>query len=124
MGESAFLEDAKDSVESPGDGLRTRSLNDPRQDAIAQRCSPVLTLDRETVTRLSPPRHLHQVQTVQPSPSARQFRLLFNGLAAAELRRMFCSDEGACVRFGGSRGAIVVPGACPSRGGGQHYPGG
>src|SRR5438128_948358 len=35
-----------------------------------------------------------------PSPSARQFRLLLNGLAAAELRRMFCSDEGACMRFG------------------------
>jgi hypothetical protein len=37
--------------------------------------------NRATVTPLSPPpRHLHQVQT-HPSPSARQFRLLLNGLA-------------------------------------------
>ena len=34
-----------------------------------------------------------------PSPSARQFRLPFNGLAPSELRRIFCSDEGAYVRF-------------------------
>src|SRR5499427_8835127 len=34
-----------------------------------------------------------------PSPSARQFRLLLNDLATPALRRMFCSEEGACVRF-------------------------
>src|SRR6516165_1090832 len=36
----------------------------------------------------------------------------------------FCSDEGACVRFWSPRadGQLVVPSACPSRGGGQHYP--
>jgi hypothetical protein len=39
-----------------------------------------------------------RVQTDHPSPSAREFRLLLNGLAASALRRMFCSDEGACVR--------------------------
>jgi hypothetical protein len=31
--------------------------------------------------------------STHPSPSARQFRLLLNGLATSELRRMFCSDE-------------------------------
>ena len=34
-------------------------------------------------------RRPHQGADDDPSPSARQFRLLFNGLAAAELRRMF-----------------------------------
>jgi hypothetical protein len=62
------------------------------QDAIAQRSLPVL-----------PVRPVQPAPT-HPSPSAREFRLLLNGLAAAELRRMFCSDEGACVRFGCARG--------------------
>ena len=34
-----------------------------------------------------------------PSPSARHFRLPFNGLARSELRRIFCSDEGALMRI-------------------------
>jgi hypothetical protein len=29
-------------------------------------------------------RHLHDVQTIHPSPSARQFRLLFNRVAPSE----------------------------------------
>ena len=31
--------------------------------------------------------------STHPSPSARQFRLPFNGLAQSELRQIFCSDE-------------------------------
>ena len=52
----------------------------------------------ETVTPLRPPPRGTCVSRVQPdsaSPSAQEFQLLLNGLAAAELRRMFCSDEGA-----------------------------
>src|SRR6266567_1027723 len=61
-----------------------------RREAIAQRSLPVL-----------PVRPVQPAPT-DPSPSAREFRLLLNELAAAELRRMFCSDEGACVRVGES----------------------
>jgi hypothetical protein len=70
------------------------------QDAIAQRSSPELASNRATVKPLRrlPPRQLHEVQTVQPSPSAHEFRLLLNGLPTSALRRMFCSEEGACVR--------------------------
>jgi hypothetical protein len=65
-----------------------------QSDAIAQRSSPGLASNRAN-------RHIVdslRVQTDRPSPSAREFRLLLNGLAASALRRMFCSDEGACVR--------------------------
>ena len=34
-----------------------------------------------------------QLKSYTVSPSARQFRLPFNGLAPSELRRIFCSDE-------------------------------
>jgi hypothetical protein len=71
---SAAVSESGDTVETKRAARRFYGY----QDAIAQRCSPVLTLDRETVTRLSPPRHLHEAQTVQPSPSACQFRLLLN----------------------------------------------
>jgi hypothetical protein len=52
------------------------------------------------VTPLSPPPRdtRLKVQTDDPSPSARRLRLPFNGLATSELRRIFCSDEGAYVR--------------------------
>jgi hypothetical protein len=67
----------------------------------SQRSLPGLASNRSTVKPVSPPpRHTCMVQAEHPSPSARQFRLLPNGLAISELRRMFCSDEGACVRFG------------------------
>ena len=36
--------------------------------------------------------------STHPSPSARQFRLPFNGLAPSELRRIFCSDETPLMR--------------------------
>jgi len=39
-------------------------------------------------------------QSAIGSPSAHEFRLLLNELAISELRRMFCSDEGACVLVG------------------------
>ena len=56
----------------------------------------MLASDRSTVTPLSPPPH-QGANSTHPSPSARQFRLPFNGLAQSELRRIFCSDEGACL---------------------------
>src|SRR5205807_8409321 len=69
------------------------------QGAIAQRSSPGLASNRATATCM-------RCKPSHPSPSARQFRLLLNGLAASALRRMFCSDEGACVRFGLPAGFI------------------
>src|SRR5262249_24925495 len=56
------------------------------------------------VTPVSPPRRdtRIKVQTDDRSPSAHRFRLPFNWLAPSELRRMFCRDEGAGVRFGTS----------------------
>ena len=55
--------------------------------------------DWEPVTPSEPsPPHL-QAKATHPSPSAQEFRLLLNGLATSELRRMFCSDEGACARL-------------------------
>jgi hypothetical protein len=39
-----------------------------------------------------------QPAPTHPSPSACQFRISFKGLLTSELRRMFCSDESACVR--------------------------
>jgi len=62
-------------------GLRARSLK-PRRVAVSNR-----------------PTVAHQAQTTHPSPSARQFRLPFNKLAQSELRRIFCSDEGALMRI-------------------------
>jgi hypothetical protein len=44
------------------------------------------------------------VQTGHPSPSAHQFRLPFNGLSPSELRRIFCSDEGAGAAIDESTG--------------------
>ena len=55
-----------------------------RRDAIAQRCSPVLASNLANRYIVDPLR----VQTDHPSPSAHEFRLLLNGLAASELRRM------------------------------------
>ena len=55
-----------------------------------------LLLTVRTVTSSPPQRDTSlKVQTDDPSPSVRQFRLLLNGLATSELRRMFCSDKGA-----------------------------
>jgi hypothetical protein len=98
-----------------------------RRDAIAQRCSPGLASNRSIVKPLSPPpRHTCMVQAEHPSPSARQFRLLPNGLAISELRRMLSpkrAHPSSRVIWRCDYGAIVVPGACPSRGGGRHVPG-
>ena len=79
-------------------GLRTRSLNDPRRVPASNRANRhTLKPLHDTCMRCKP---------MHPSPSARRFRLLLNGLAASALRRMFCSDEGACVRFGLPAGFI------------------
>ena len=75
-----------------------RSLNDPRQGSL-----PTVLL------------HLDQVQTGHPSPSAHQFRLPFNGLSPSELRRIFCSDEGAGAAIG-KRSEEKKRGACPCGG--------
>jgi hypothetical protein len=58
------------------------------------------------VTPLSPPPRdtRIKVETDDPSPSARQFRLPFNWLAPSGLRRIFCSDEGAGATLGVGRG--------------------
>jgi hypothetical protein len=50
--------------------------------------------DLKPVTPLSPPPRDTSIRhkPTHPSPSARQFRLLLNGLAASALRRMFCHD--------------------------------
>ena len=70
-------------------GLRTRSLT-PR---------PVTVSNRPTVTPLSRAQLLHQVQTrrIRHHPPANSDSRS-NGLAQSELRRIFCSDEGALVR--------------------------
>jgi hypothetical protein len=60
--------------------IRTRSLNDPRQSSLPT-LQTVKPLSRCTTPASGAKRH--------PSPSARQFRLLFNGLAASALRRIF-----------------------------------
>jgi hypothetical protein len=99
--------------------IRTRSLNDPHRGSLwgstgtgrcresaprvkrrkaAQRLFGNEALTVKPVTPLSPPpRDTRQGATDDPSPSAQEFRFLLNELAAAELRRMFCSDEGAYV---------------------------
>ena len=71
-------------------GLRMRSLK-PR---------PVAVSNRPTVTPLSVATPASGANSTHPSPSARPFRLPFNGLAQSELRRIFCSDEGVLMRFG------------------------
>jgi hypothetical protein len=79
-----------------------RSLNDPRRGSLwgstgtgccreSARLFGSQALTVKPVTPLSsPPRHL-QAKPMHPSPSAQEFRLLLNGLATSELRRMFCS---------------------------------
>ena len=111
-----------------------------RRDAIAQRSSPGLASNRSTVKPLSPPpRHLHQVRTdasvtirlLIPTPCQRVSRisaetddLAKSGsarpapLAPSELRRMFCSDEGAGAAIDNAwqaRGCRVRFGALGSR---------
>ena len=58
----------------------------------------MLASDRSTVTPLSPPPHQGANRRTRHHPPA-NFELLLNGLASFELRRVFCSNEGACVRF-------------------------
>ena len=60
-------------------GLRTRSLNDPRRGSL-----PTV---RTVIPLSTSPRHL-QAKPMHPSPSAREFRLLLNGLPASAPRRM------------------------------------
>src|SRR5207245_806047 len=69
-------------------GLRDRWVNGLAS-ARLRSCNRYTLSRRDTCIRCKP---------THPSPSACQFRLLLNGLAASALRRMFCSDEGACVR--------------------------
>ena len=59
--------------------IRVRPLNDPRQCSLP---------------------HLHEVQTAASVTIRLLILTLVNGLAPSELRRMFCSDEGAYVRGG------------------------
>jgi hypothetical protein len=49
-----------------------------------------------------------QPAPTHPSPSACQFRISFKGLPTSELRRMFCSDESACVRSGDDRLPVLA----------------
>ena len=58
----------------------------------------MLASDRSTVTPLSPPPHQGANRRIRHQPPANS-ELLLNGLASFELRRVFCSNEGACVRF-------------------------
>ena len=67
-------------------GLRMRSLK-PRPSPIVQPSHPSAVRDPAS-----------GANSAHPSPSARHFRLPFNKLAPSELRRIFCSDEGALVR--------------------------
>jgi hypothetical protein len=61
-----------------------------------------------TVTQ-TPPRHL-QAKTTHPSPSARRFRLLFNGLGTSELRRMFLQLSAAAGEIGNEKRSAPVCG--------------
>jgi hypothetical protein len=88
-------------------GLRTRSLK-PRRVAVS---------NPRTVIPLKPCASLASgANSTHPSPSARHFRLPFNGLAPSELRRIFCSDEGV---FAGQVKVCMPndPPACPAWGG-------
>jgi hypothetical protein len=73
------------------------------QDVIAQRSAPGLVSTRANRHTVEHVAAAPAAKPMHPSPSARQFRLLLNGLAPSQLRRMFCSDERACVRFGSWR---------------------
>jgi hypothetical protein len=64
-----------------------RSLNDPHQGSLPT-VQTVKPLSRCTTPA-------SRCKPSHPSPSAHQFRLPFNWLAPSELRRIFCSDEGA-----------------------------
>jgi hypothetical protein len=75
---------------------------------MPQRCSSVLTCNRHTLEPAA--------ATTPASGANRRIRhhppadceLLLNGLAASELRRMFCRDEGACVRLEARAGETVA----------------
>jgi hypothetical protein len=96
-----------------------RCLNDARQSCNRHTLSP------------PPPRHLHQMQTDHPSPSAHEFRLLFNGLAASALRRMILQTivvpshspglTNIALSAAGLRAGRVLP-ACLSAGSGASRP--
>ena len=87
-------------------GLRVRTLNDPHD----ARLRP---FNRHTLE----PAAASRCELTHPSPSARQFRLPFNGLAAAEPRQMFCS----CRQLRGTLPrATQHPPACPAWGWGQN----
>ena len=75
---------------SPGEDRRAIAFLNRCAALPVQPCSGTIG-GRRATTRF-------KVQTDDPSPSAQEFRLLLNGLAPLELRRMFCSDEGAGVR--------------------------
>jgi hypothetical protein len=75
-----------------------------------------ISAGRETVAHCKPS---------HPSPSAREFRLVLNGLATVEQRRLFCSNEGACVpgvneeRQPWARVLVTWPSTAPVIGGRQ-----
>jgi hypothetical protein len=70
-----------------------RSLNGARQGSIPT-VQTVKPLSRCTTPA-------SRCKPSHPSPSAHQFRLPFNWLAPSELRRIFCSDEGAGAAIDG-----------------------
>jgi hypothetical protein len=91
------------AVSESGDTVKKKSSAPVfgNQDAIAQRSSPGLASNRATRQTLEPRRHIcMRCKPTHPSPSAHQFRLPFNWLAPSELRRIFCSDEGAGAAIG------------------------
>jgi hypothetical protein len=88
---------AGDTVETkraahPFSAIRMRSLNDPHQGSLPT-VQTVKPLSRCTTPA-------SRCKPSHPSPSAHQFRLPFNWLAPSELRRIFCTDEGAGAAMG------------------------
>ena len=82
---SAAVSESGDTVETkraahPFSAIRMRSLNDPHQGSLPT-VQTVKPLSRCTTPA-------SRCKPSHPSPSARQFRLLPNGLAISELRRM------------------------------------
>jgi hypothetical protein len=78
---------------------KARRTSFGHQDAIAQPSSPGLASSVQTFEPLRDT--CIRCKSTHPSPSAREFRLLLNGLATSALRRMFCSDEVLHTPLGG-----------------------
>ena len=89
IGQKRDLGDPSPALSDGCNGLRTRSLK-PRRVAVS---------NRRTVTPLSRAQLLHQVQTRRIRHHPPVIRTPLNGLVTSELRRIFCSDEGALMRI-------------------------